>query len=118
MISKIMDKCHQMQGAKHAWKEECEVDYLLENLRQMTHKQIQDVFKEIELAEASTLKVLYQYKVQSRYENEDNALEVQKEYKSGIMDPSRVAAQFEKLMNVKKLIGRKKLVHENAISHE
>lgn len=71
-----------------------------------------DVLKEIDFGDPSTLKVLYQYKLQSTHENEDNALEVEKEYKSGIMDPSRVAALYEKLMNVKKLVGRKKLIYD------
>lgn len=76
------------------------------------------MLKEIEFADSNTLKVLYQYKLLSRYENEDNALEVQKEYKSGIMDPSRVAAQFEKMMSVKKIVGKKKLIQENERTHK
>ena len=38
---------------------------------------------------------------------------MEKEYKSGIMDPSRVAAKFEKLMSMKKIIGKKKIIQDN-----
>ncbi len=42
------------------------------------------------------------------------ALEVAKEYHSGIMDPSRVAAQFEKFLSVKKNIGAKEKITKKA----
>jgi hypothetical protein len=51
-----------------------------------------DTLKELDFSEAQTLKILYQYKKLSKHENQDVANDVAKEYKSGMQDPSRVAA--------------------------
>ncbi|CDW73333.1 UNKNOWN [Stylonychia lemnae] len=113
VIEKILGNCNQIQEETEDQLQECEYKQLMNNLKIGNFKKLCDAIKEIEFADSTTLKVLYQYKQQSKFENEDNALEVQKEYKSGIMDPSRIAAQFERLMNVKKIVGKKKIVQEN-----
>eukprot|EP00350_Pseudokeronopsis_sp_OXSARD2_P006612 CAMPEP_0170558838 /NCGR_PEP_ID=MMETSP0211-20121228/38225_1 /TAXON_ID=311385 /ORGANISM="Pseudokeronopsis sp., Strain OXSARD2" /LENGTH=55 /DNA_ID=CAMNT_0010871195 /DNA_START=1883 /DNA_END=2050 /DNA_ORIENTATION=- len=52
--------------------------------------------------------MLYQYKIKQKEEAEHIADEVNKEYKSGVMDPSRDVAMFEKKRYIKKDIGSKK----------
>ena len=71
-----------------------------------------ETMKELEFAESSVLKVLFQYRLKGKHENEEIANEVTKEYKSGMMDPSREVAKFEKLQSMKKNIGKKKIYNE------
>eukprot|EP00347_Sterkiella_histriomuscorum_P019205 403342536 len=118
VIHQILEKCQDMKNKGDIELQECEYKQLEGNLKFLNFQNMSDTIKDIEFADSNTLKVLYQYKQQSKHENEDNALEVQKEYKSGIMDPSRVAAQFEKLMCVKKLVGKKKVIQENEKNHK
>eukprot|EP00347_Sterkiella_histriomuscorum_P015429 403357059 len=118
VIHQILEKCQDMKNKGDIELQECEYKQLEGNLKFLNFQNMSDTIKDIEFADSNTLKVLYQYKQQSKHENEDNALEVQKEYKSGIMDPSRVAAQFEKLMCVKKLVGKKKVISENEKNHK
>ena len=52
--------------------------------------------------------MLFKYKDKIKEEADDIANEVRTEYKSGVMDPSRDAALFEKNRRIKKNLGKKK----------
>ena len=67
-----------------------------------------ETLREIEYANPQTLPLLYQYKYKIKEEDEEQANEVTQEYKSGMMDPSRDAAKFEKTRMTKKSVGKKK----------
>lgn len=51
--------------------------------------------------------MLFQYKNKVKEEADEEANEVSKEYRSGVMDPSREVAKFEKGRIVKKNVGKK-----------
>jgi hypothetical protein len=52
--------------------------------------------KELELSEPKMLEKLFKYQAHQNRELEKEANDVMKEYKSGVMDPSREAAKFER----------------------
>lgn len=56
-----------------------------------------DLLKEIEFAEdEKKLKQIFMYKVISQEDYNQVAREIKREYKSGLMDPSREVARIEK----------------------
>ena len=72
------------------------------------HQQLQDV----EYSEPASMKVLYQFKMKTRNQFEDQATEAKQEYISSMMKPNRLAAVIEKLKVIKKNVGRKLRVNE------
>ena len=69
--------------------------------------ELAELLRDIEFADPNLLNVLFDYKMRCQEENEDEEQEIEKEYRSGMMDPSRTAAIVEKEQNIKKMIGLK-----------
>ncbi len=70
------------------------------------------MIKELDFAESCALRVLHSYKLKGKFENEQVAEEVTKEYKSGMNDPSRDAARVERMAAIKKNVGKKKIIND------
>ena len=74
----------------------------LEGHVQDTFNSTVDIMLNMEDISTGTAKKYYQYRVTSLDEMKVQAEEVTREYKSGMMDPSRDAAIYEKMNSVKK----------------
>lgn len=66
----------------------------------------------VSLSRPSTMKSLLSYFFDARRELHLDSVVVEGEYRRGIHDPSRTAAQWEKCKGIKKVVGRKALVEE------
>jgi len=62
---------------------------------------------ELDYSKPQVLPLLYKYKERLVEELEDVEKEVTADYHSGVMDPSRDVAQYERVRNMKKLVGKK-----------
>jgi hypothetical protein len=71
-----------------------------------------EILKELEYAESYSLNILYWYKKSSIFQQLEGREDIIREYKSGSEDPSRFAAQKEKLAAIKKMVGKKKRMND------
>ena len=102
-----MDKCQYAEERdeqinKYDW------DIFLEDFRHQEFNNTLGIMQNIEFAEASTLKHLFDHQIKNLQHQNNIAEEVNKEYRSGIMDPVRDVAQFERQAAIKKKIIKKK----------
>ena len=110
--SKIKDLMEKWQYAEEAdeydqWnKYDCDV--YVEDFKQQEFGNTLGIMQNIEFAEASTLGHLFDHQMKNLQHENSIAYEVNKEYRSGIMDPVRDVAQHERQAAIKKRIIRKK----------
>jgi hypothetical protein len=82
-------------------------------LKQDKFLYVLETLKDIEYANPQSIPLLFNYKHKTKEEADEEAIEASKDYHSGMMDPSREVAMFEKGRSVKKMIGRKKRMDIN-----
>lgn len=75
--------------------------------------QTTDILKELEYAGNAVLPLLFDYRVQCAEENNEVAIDIEREYRSGMMDPSRTVALQERLAAVRKNVGRKRKIMDH-----
>ena len=107
-VKKLMDTCRWLrdneqfsQCDKYDWDifiEDCKQDFLSTTV---------GIMQNIEFAEAETVTQLFNHQLNTLNEQKEVAHEVNKEYKSGIMDPVRDVARHEKQAAIKKKIIRR-----------
>jgi hypothetical protein len=56
---------------------------------------VADTLKELEGIESNVIETIFEYKKLDRQQNLEESKVVTKEYKSGVMDPSRIVARLE-----------------------
>ena len=77
-----------------------------------------EAFEQIQMMDLSsvqrpqTLQQILNYKVQERNEINVDGILVEGEYRQGMNDPSRAAAQWEKVKGIRKVIGRKAIIED------
>lgn len=68
---------------------------------------LREQLREIDYADPGSMKVLYQFKLRTKHDMEDNSLHVRQEYRDDLGDWNRHAARFEKVKSLKKNVGLK-----------
>ncbi|CDW74823.1 UNKNOWN [Stylonychia lemnae] len=66
----------------------------------------------VDIQRPQTMQSLLKYRIQEKNDVKIEGVLVEGEYRMGINDPSRVAAQWEKVKGIKKIVGRKAIVDE------
>ena len=69
-----------------------------------------DILKELEYAERGALPMLFKYRIKCNEETSEDALEVGNKFREELTDPGRIVAQHEKLLAIRKSVGRKKKI--------
>ena len=107
-MEKVTELVHHCLALEKEQKEEVAVDkkfqyrMFLEGYVQEAFNSTVDIMINMEDISTGAAKKYYQYRVNSIDEMKVQAEEVTREYKSGMMDPSRDAAIYEKMNAVKK----------------
>lgn len=65
-----------------------------------------------EVGRAQTMQNMLQYKMQEKTDLIIEGIIVEGEYRQGMNDPSRAAAQWEKVKGIRKIVGRKAIIDE------
>lgn len=65
-----------------------------------------------EVGRAQTMQNMLQYKMQEKTDLIIEGIIVEGEYRQGMNDPSRAAAQWEKVKGIRKIVGRKAIIDQ------
>eukprot|EP00347_Sterkiella_histriomuscorum_P014058 403362320 len=66
----------------------------------------------VDILRPQTMTSMLNYRIQEKDDNKIEGVMVEGEFRQGINDPSRVAAQWEKVKGIKKIVGRKAIIDE------
>lgn len=95
MVGDIIKSCdlikHKGKRTLHA----VEYQYNLDKMVARKYQNITNVIKDLDYAQPDKLEVLYNYKRLETQQEREEASVITKEYRSGIMDPSRETAKLE-----------------------
>jgi hypothetical protein len=89
----------------HEWvlQEDARLDRLMETIDQVTNM-------DLTIKRPKTMVGMLKYKVEEANELKVESVIVEGEYRLGMNDPSRMAAQWEKMKGVRKEVGRKRTI--------
>ncbi|CAI2361482.1 unnamed protein product [Moneuplotes crassus] len=104
-IKDLIDKCRfAEENDEYNQCQKYDCDIYLEDLKHQELSATLEIMQNIEFAEAGTLYKLFEHQYKNKQQELNRAIEVNKEYRSGIMDPSRDVAQHERQAAIKKKI--------------
>lgn len=65
-----------------------------------------------DLDRGQTMQSMLKYKMEEKTDLQIESVMVEGEYRQGINDPSRTAAQWEKVKGIRKIVGRKAIIED------
>ena len=104
-----MNRCQHIEYSKEILFECKKFDYdmFIDSILHEQFSKTLEILRELEDVEAKSLKMNYNYLITGLQEFREEADDVCREYRSGMMDPCRDVALVEKQAFVKKNVGKK-----------
>lgn len=95
-LEKLLKLIDKMQSSIKSENKKIVYDFLVQNLKEEEFLRTFAKLKDIDFADCTVMKTLFEYKKQDEYDQDELANEVIKEYHSGRLDPLRNVRQLKK----------------------